>query len=69
MLTWFYRALRERITSELCGTDTHRCVAHHTAFGIESAGAFARISAFLIHAGQMEGTLAVANTLWPTIGR
>lgn len=69
MLTWFYRALRERIASEVAGTNAHGSVADHTTLGVDSARALARIPAFLIYTRQVEGTLAVANTLRPTVGR
>lgn len=69
MLTWSYRALRERIASVITGTHAHRRVAHHATLGIGSARALARIPALLILTRQMEGTLAVAYTFRSTIGR
>lgn len=67
MLTWLDCTLREWIAGEIAGTNTHRCVAHHTTLGIGAARAFTWIFTFLIYTRQMRGTLAVANTLRSTI--
>lgn len=62
-------ALRERISYVTLQTNTVRCVADNSAFGVEAARISARIAAFLVYASQVVGAFAVTDALWSAIRR
>lgn len=68
-LTLLHGALREWIACEIAWANAHGRMAHHAALSVRAARALARISAFLIYARQVGGTLAVADAFRSTIRR
>lgn len=61
--------LNERIASVAGRAQALGSMADHTANGVRTAGVRTRVLALLVDAGQVTGTLAVADTLRSTVGR
>lgn len=57
----YRQASNERISGLPGWTATDRIVVYHLAFGTDAAGSWARIDAFLVHAGPVQSAFGAQN--------
>lgn len=67
--TWCWIAAGERITLEAFVAGADWLVVDDRALRVEAAGSGTRVTALVLYAGELGGTVGVDDTLGTTVGR